>query len=244
MGGRMKLDGSEFMPKLGKKFQDARAKVPRGIKFVPGEALDLEKERSFANFDETVEVATRLSVDPRQADQIVRGTVVLPHGTGKVARVLVIAQGEKAQEATAAGADFDGIEFLEKIKEGWLAFDVMVTTPDQMGKVGPLGRLLGPRGLMPTPKAGTVTMDVARAVTEIKGGKIEFRVDRTGNVHAPIGKVSFDRDKLADNLAAFMDSIVRARPSAAKGGYVQSVTVSSTMGPGVPVDENIYRRRA
>jgi large subunit ribosomal protein L1 len=170
--------------------------------------------------------------------------VVLPHGTGKFARVLVIAQGEKAQEATAAGADFVGIEFLEKIKEGWLDFDVMVTTPDQMGKVGPLGRLLGPRGLMPTPKAGTVTMDVARAVTEIKGGKIEFRVDRTGNVHAPIGKVSFDRDKLADNLAAFMDSIVRARPSAAKGGYVQSVTVSSTMGPGVPVDENIYRRRA
>jgi large subunit ribosomal protein L1 len=158
--------------------------------------------------------------------------------------VLVIAQGEKAQEATAAGADFVGVEYLEKIQGGWLDFDVMVTTPDQMGKVGPLGRLLGPRGLMPTPKAGTVTMDVARAVSEIKGGKIEFRVDRTGNVHAPIGKVSFDQDKLADNLAAFMDSIVRARPAAAKGGYVQSVTVSSTMGPGIPVDENIYRRRA
>jgi len=240
----MKLDGSEFMPKLGKKFQDARAKVPRGVKLAPDEALDLVKELAFAKFDETVEVATRLSVDPRQADQIVRGTVVLPHGTGKVARVLVIAQGEKAQEATAAGADFVGIEYLEKIQGGWLDFDVMVTTPDQMGKVGPLGRLLGPRGLMPTPKAGTVTMDVGRAVTEIKGGKIEFRVDRTGNVHAPIGKVSFDREKLADNLTAFMDSIVRARPAAAKGGYVQSVTVSSTMGPGVPVDENLYRRRS
>lgn len=240
----MKQDGSEPMPKLGKKFKDARAKVPRGIKFGPGDALGLVKELSFAKFDETVEVATRLSVDPRQADQIVRGTVVLPHGTGKVSRVLVIAQGEKAQEATAAGADFVGVEYLEKIQGGWLDFDVMVTTPDQMGKVGPLGRLLGPRGLMPTPKAGTVTMDVARAVTEIKGGKIEFRVDRTGNVHAPIGKVSFEQEKLADNLAAFMDSIVRARPSAAKGGYVQSVTVSSTMGPGIPVDENIYRRRA
>ena len=244
MGGRTKRDGSEQMPKQGKKFKDARAKVPRGIKFGPGDALELVKELSFAKFDETVEVATRLSVDPRQADQIVRGTVVLPHGTGKVSRVLVIAQGDKAQEATAAGADFVGVEYLEKIQGGWLDFDVMVTTPDQMGKVGPLGRLLGPRGLMPTPKAGTVTMDVGRAVTEIKGGKIEFRVDRTGNVHAPIGKVSFDRDKLEDNLNAFMDSIVRARPSAAKGGYVQSVTVSSTMGPGVPVDENLFRRRA
>jgi large subunit ribosomal protein L1 len=169
--------------------------------------------------------------------------VVLPHGTGKSKRVLVIAEGDKAQEARDAGADYVGSDFVAKIKEGWLDFDVAVCTPDQMGKVGPLGKILGPRGLMPTPKAGTVTMDVARAVQEIKAGKIEFRVDRTGNVHAPIGKVSFDRQKLEDNLAAFMDSIVRARPSSAKGGYIRSVTVSSTMGPGVPVDENVYRRR-
>lgn len=209
----------------------------------PGEALDLVKELAFAKFDETVEVATRLSVDPRQADQVVRGTVVLPHGTGKTSRVLVVAEGDKAQEARDAGADYVGSEFVDKIKEGWLDFEVMVTTPDQMGKVGPLGRILGPRGLMPTPKAGTVTMDVARAVKEIKAGKIEFRVDRTGNVHAPIGKVSFDLASLEENLSAFMDSIVRARPAAAKGGYIRSVTVSSTMGPGVSVDENVYRRR-
>jgi large subunit ribosomal protein L1 len=237
-------DGSWQMPRQGKKFRAAREKVPRGIKLPPGDALDLVRELSFARFDETVEVATRLSVDPRQADQIVRGTVVLPHGTGKTARVLVIAEGEKAQEAEAAGADFVGSDYVQKILEGWLDFDVVVTTPDQMGKVGPLGRVLGPRGLMPTPKAGTVTMDVARAVTEIKAGKIEFRVDRTGNVHAPIGRVSFDRDKLEENLSAFMDSIVRARPSAAKGAYIEGVTVSSTMGPGVAVDENVFRRRA
>ncbi len=232
------------MAKKGKKYLDARAKVPRGVKFDPLQALELVKELSFAGFDESVELATRLSVDPRQADQIVRGTVVLPHGTGKVTRVLVIAEGEKAQEAEAAGADFVGSDYTQKIQEGWLDFDVVVTTPDQMGKVGPLGRILGPRGLMPTPKAGTVTMDVARAVSDIKAGKIEFRVDRTGNVHAPIGRVSFDVEKLEENLAAFMDAIVRARPAAAKGGYVQSVTVSSTMGPGVPLDEHIYRRRA
>jgi large subunit ribosomal protein L1 len=242
-GGRMIRDGSRKMPRQGKKFLDAKAKVPRGVRLPPTEALDLVKEIAFAKFDETVEVATRLSVDPRQADQIVRGTVVLPHGTGKTSRVLVIAQGEKAQEAEAAGADYVGVEYVEKILQGWLDFDVVVATPDQMGKVGPLGRVLGPRGLMPTPKAGTVTMDVSRAVSEIKAGKIEFRVDRTGNVHAPIGRTSFDRDKLEENLNAFMDSIVRARPAAAKGGYIQTVTVSSTMGPGVPVDENVYRRR-
>jgi large subunit ribosomal protein L1 len=231
------------MPRQGKRFRDAREKVPRGLRLSPGEALDLVKELAFAKFDETVEVATRLSVDPRQADQVVRGTVVLPHGTGKTSRVLVVAEGDKAQEARDAGADYVGSEFVDKIKEGWLDFEVMVTTPDQMGKVGPLGRILGPRGLMPTPKAGTVTMDVARAVKEIKAGKIEFRVDRTGNVHAPIGKVSFDLASLEENLSAFMDSIVRARPAAAKGGYIRSVTVSSTMGPGVSVDENVYRRR-
>ncbi len=232
------------MPKLGKKTRDARAKVPRAGRLAPAEALDLVKELAFATFDETVEIATRLSVDPRQADQIVRGTVVLPHGTGKTTRVLVIAEGDKAQEAEDAGADYVGVDYPAKIQEGWLDFDVVVTTPDQMGKVGPLGRILGPRGLMPTPKAGTVTMDVSRAVSEIKAGKIEFRVDRTGNVHAPIGKVSFERGQLEENLTAFMESIVRARPAAAKGSYIQSVTVSSTMGPGVSVDENIYRRRA
>ena len=231
------------MPRQGKKFRDAREKLPRGVKFQPGEALELLKDLAFANFDESVEVATRLSVDPRKADQIVRGTVALPHGTGKSVRVLAIVEGDNAEAAKAAGADYVGTEYVDQIKDGWLEFDVVVTTPDQMGKVGPLGRVLGPRGLMPTPKAGTVTMDVGRAVTEIKAGKIEYRVDKTGNVHAPIGKVSFELDQLSENLAAFMDSIVRARPAAAKGGYVQSVTVSSTMGPGVPVDPNIYRRR-
>jgi large subunit ribosomal protein L1 len=197
---------------------------------------------AFAKFDETVEVATRLSVDPRKADQIVRGTVVLPHGTGKTVRVFVAAQGDKEREAKEAGADYVGLEHIAKIQEGWLDFDVMVATPDVMGKVGPLGRILGPRGLMPTPKAGTVTFDVGRAVKEIKGGKIEFRVDKTGNVHAPIGKVSFGVDQLSANLGAFMDQIVRARPSSAKGQYIRSVTVSSTMGPGVAIDPNLYRR--
>jgi large subunit ribosomal protein L1 len=232
------------MPKQGKKYRDALEKVPQGVKLAPDEALGLVRELSYAKFDETVEVATRLSVDPRKADQIVRGTVVLPHGTGKSVRILVVAQGDKAQEARDAGAEFVGVEFLEKIEGGWLDFDVMVATPDLMGKVGPLGRVLGPRGLMPTPKAGTVTFDVGRAVSEIKSGKIEFRVDKTGNVHAPIGRVSFEVSQLADNLAAFMDSVVRARPAAAKGSYVQSVTVTSTMGPGVAVDPNLYRRRA
>jgi large subunit ribosomal protein L1 len=231
------------MPKQGKKYRDALEKVPQGLKLQPDEALELVRELSYARFDETVEVATRLSVDPRKADQIVRGTVVLPHGTGKDVRVLVIADGEKAQEATAAGADYVGSDYVQKIQGGWLDFDVVVATPDQMGKVGPLGRVLGPRGLMPTPKAGTVTFDVGRAVSEIKAGKIEYRVDKTGNVHAPIGRVSFDVDKLSENLSAFMDSVVRARPAAAKGTYVQSVTVTSTMGPGVPVDPNLYRRR-
>ncbi|MGE0161441.1 MAG: 50S ribosomal protein L1, partial [Gemmatimonadales bacterium] len=164
------------------------------------------------------------------------------HGTGKTLRVLVIAQGEKEAEAKAAGADFVGVEFIQKINDGWLDFDVCVATPDLMGKVGPLGRVLGPRGLMPTPKAGTVTFDIAKAVKEIKAGKIEFRVDKTGNVHAPIGKVSFSAEALAENLVAFMDQIVRAKPSSAKGTYLKSVTVSSTMGPAVPIDPNLYRK--
>ena len=232
------------MATTGKRYAAARSGVPVSVKFAPDEAVKLVKELAFAKFDETVEVATRLGVDPRQADQLVRGTVVLPHGTGKEVRVLVIAQGEKETEATEAGADYVGVEYLEKIQGGWLDFDVCVATPDLMGKVGPLGRVLGPRGLMPTPKAGTVTFDVGRAVTEIKAGKIEFRVDKTGNVHAPIGKVSFSEDQLQDNLGAFMDQIVRSRPSATKGTYLKSVTVSSTMGPGVSIDPNLYRRRA
>ena len=230
------------MPKHGKKFREAQARVPEGQNYSVPEAVSLVKELSFAKFDETVEAAVRLGVDPRHADQIVRGAVVLPHGTGKTARVLVIAQGDRAREAEEAGADFVGTEYVQKIKDGWLDFDVCVATPDMMGQVGQLGRILGPRGLMPTPKAGTVTMDVSRAVREIKAGKIEFRVDRTGNVHVPIGKVSFEPAKLEENLSAFMDTVIRAKPAAAKGQYVRGVTVSSTMGPGVPVDANLFRR--
>jgi large subunit ribosomal protein L1 len=230
------------MPKHGKKFREAQARLAERTDLAPGEAVGLVKELSYAKFDETVEVAVRLGVDPRHADQIVRGTVVLPHGTGKTARVLVIAQGDKAREAEEAGADFVGTEYVQKIKDGWLDFDVAVATPDMMGQVGQLGRILGPRGLMPTPKAGTVTFDVARAVAEIKAGKIEFRVDRTGNVHAPIGKVSFPSEQLTANLGAFMDTVLRAKPAAAKGQYVRGVMLSSTMGPGVRVDHSNFRR--
>jgi large subunit ribosomal protein L1 len=229
------------MPRHGKKFREAEARVPEDVQ-QPADAVSLVKDLSYAKFDETVEVAVRLGVDPRHADQIVRGTVVLPHGTGRTARVLVIAQGDKAKEAEEAGADFVGIEYVQKIKDGWVDFDAAVATPDMMGQVGQLGRVLGPRGLMPTPKAGTVTFDVAKAVREIKAGKIEFRVDKTGNVHAPIGKVSFSSEQLNENLSAFMENIVRAKPPAAKGRYVRGVTISSTMGPGVAVDANLYAR--
>ncbi len=234
------------MPAHGKKFRKAATAVPARENPLdqPVEALRLVKETSFAKFDETVEVAVRLGVDPRHADQIVRGTVVLPHGTGKAVRVLVVAQGEKVREAEEAGADFVGMEYIQKIKDGWIDFDVAVATPDVMGQFGQLGRILGPRGLMPSPKAGTVTFDVGRAITEIKAGKIEFRVDKTGNLHAPIGRVSFSVEDLAENLDAFMDNVVRAKPSAAKGTYIRSVTVSSTMGPGVRIDPNLYRRVA
>jgi large subunit ribosomal protein L1 len=229
------------MLKHGKRFRDAQAKVSLGVGFNPNQAVLMVKDLASAKFDETVELATSLNVDPRKADEIVRGTVVLPHGTGKTVRVLVIAQGEKETEAAEAGADYVGTEYVDKIQEGWLEFDVCVATPDVMGKVGPLGRVLGPRGLMPTPKAGTVTFDVGRAVKEIKGGKIEYRVDKTGNVHVPIGRVSFSPDQLEENLGAIMDSIVRARPSATKGSFVKSITLSSTMGPGVPIDPNLFR---
>jgi large subunit ribosomal protein L1 len=232
------------MPRHGKKYAKAFAGVP--AKEAPvndaSEAVKLVKEKAFAKFDETVEVAVRLGVDPRHADQVVRGTVVLPHGTGKSVRVLVIAQGDKVKEAEDAGADYVGTEFIQKIKDGWLDFDAIVATPDVMGQLGQLGRVLGPRGLMPSPKAGSVTFDVGKAVREIKAGKIEFRVDKTGNLHAPIGRVSFEEGKLAENLEAFMDTVVRAKPAAAKGTYIKTVTVSSTMGPGVRIDPNLYRR--
>lgn len=229
------------MPVQGKKYRAAAAAIDRAREYPIAEAVALVKQASFAKFDETVDIAVNLGVDPRHADQVVRGTVVLPHGTGKSVRVLVIAQGDRAREAEAAGADYVGIEYIQRIKDGWLDTDVIVATPDVMGQLGQLGRVLGPRGLMPNPKAGTVTMDVARAVREIKAGKIEFRVDKTGNVHAPVGKVSFSPAQLAANVQAFMDTIVRAKPSAAKGTYLKSATVSSTMGPGVKLDLAGYR---
>jgi len=225
----------------GKRFHGAVAQVDRAHAYAARDAVTLVKQVAFAKFDESVDVAMNLGVDPRHADQIVRGTVVLPHGVGKTVRVLAIAQGEKAKEAEAAGADFVGPEYVAKIKEGWLDCDVVVATPDMMGQVGQLGRILGPRGLMPNPKSGTVTMDVARAVKEIKAGKIEFRVDKTGNIHGPIGKVSFSAEQLSENLTTFIEAVVRAKPAAAKGMYLRSATVSSTMGPGVPVDIAGYR---
>jgi large subunit ribosomal protein L1 len=229
------------MPTQGKKFRAAAVKVDRTREYPIPEAVSLVKGTSFAKFDETVDVAVNLGVDPRHADQVVRGTVVLPHGTGKSVRVLVVTQGERVREAEAAGADFVGIEYIQKIKDGWLDTDVIVATPDVMGQLGQLGKVLGPRGLMPNPKAGTVTMDVARAVREIKAGKIEFRVDKTGNVHAPVGKVSFTPAQLTENVTVFMDTIVRAKPSAAKGTYIRSATISSTMGPGVRLETAGYR---
>jgi large subunit ribosomal protein L1 len=229
------------MATQGKRFRAAAGTVDRSREFPIPAAVEMVKGAAFAKFDETVDVAVRLGVDPRHADQVVRGTVVLPHGTGKSVRVLVITQGDRVRDAEAAGADFVGIEYVQKLKDGWLECDVIVATPDVMGQLGTLGRVLGPRGLMPNPKAGTVTLDVAKAVREIKAGKIEFRVDKTGNVHAPIGKVSFTAPQLADNVQAFMETIVRAKPAAAKGVYIRSATISSTMGPGVKLDTAGYR---
>ena len=229
------------MREHGKKYVAASKNRDIASTYQPRQALEIVKQSAFAKFDETVEVAVRLGVDPRHADQVVRGTVVLPAGTGKSVRVLVIAVGDKAREAQDAGADFVGAEFVQKIKDGWLDFDVLIATPDQMGQLGALGRVLGPRGLMPNPKAGTVTFNVGNAVRETKAGKIEFRVDKAGNVHAPIGKVSFGIEALETNFTAFMDQIVRSKPAAAKGVYVKNVSVSSTMGPGVTIDINAYR---
>jgi len=225
----------------GKKFRAAAEKRNPETRYQPRQAIDIVKSVAFAKFDETVEVAVRLGVDPKHSDQAVRGTVVLPAGTGKSVRVLVIAAGDKAREAEAAGADFVGAEYIAKIKENWLDFDVLIATPDQMGQLGPLGRILGPRGLMPNPKAGTVTFDVTRAVRETKAGKIEYRVDKAGNVHAAIGKVSFAPEALEQNFSAFMDQIVRSKPPTSKGVYIRTVAISSTMGPGVSIDTTPYR---
>jgi large subunit ribosomal protein L1 len=224
-----------------KKYKVAAEKRNPETRYQPKEAIDLVKSVAFAKFDETVEIAVRLGVDPKHADQAVRGTVVLPAGTGKTVRVLVIAAGDKAREAEAAGADYVGTEYIAKIKENWMDFDVLIATPDQMGQLGALGRILGPRGLMPNPKAGTVTFDVTRAVKETKAGKIEYRVDKAGNVHAAIGKVSFTPEALASNFTAFMDQIVRAKPSTSKGVYIRNVAISSSMGPGFNIDITPYR---
>ena len=225
------------MAKHGKKYQQAVQKVEARA-YPLRDALEVAKGAAYAKFDETVEVAMRLGVDPKHADQMVRGTVVLPHGLGKTARVLVFASGEKMREAEEAGADFVGGEDLAKrIEGGWLDFDAVVATPDMMRVVGRLGKVLGPRGLMPNPKAGTVAMDVAKAVQEIKAGKVEFRVDKTGIIHAPVGKLSFGVDKLKENADALIGAVIKAKPSAAKGKYVRGVSLSSTMGPGIKVDE-------
>nr|WP_132769256.1 50S ribosomal protein L1 [Tepidibacillus fermentans] len=225
------------MDMAGKKYLEALKQIDREKAYDPIEAIELVKKISKAKFDETVEVAVRLGVDPKKADQQIRGAVVLPHGTGKTQRVLVFAKGEKAKEAEAAGADYVGDEdYINKIQQGWFEFDVVVATPDMMASVGKLGRVLGPKGLMPNPKTGTVTFDVAKAVNEIKAGKIEYRVDKAGNIHAPIGKVSFDSQKLLENLQTIIDTLVKVKPAAAKGQYVRNVTISSTMGPGVKIN--------
>ena len=226
------------MPKRGKKYQDSAKLVDKSNLYDVNEALDLVIKTAKANFDETVELAVRLGVDPRHADQQVRGTVVLPNGTGKQIRVLVLAKGEKIKEAEAAGADYaGGEELVEKIQhENWFDFDVIIATPDMMGVVGKIGRVLGPKGLMPNPKSGTVTFDVEQAVKEIKAGKVEYRVDKAAIINVPIGKVSFGADKLAENFKTIADAIIKAKPASAKGRYLKSVTVSSTMGPGIKVN--------
>lgn len=225
------------MPQHGKKYQGALKQLDRSQLYEVDAAVQLVKQIAPAKFDETVEAAVKLGVNPKHADQQVRGAVVLPHGTGKSVRVLVFAKADKAKEAQDAGADVVGAEdIIQKIQEGWLGFDVAIATPDMMGLVGRLGRVLGPKGLMPNPKTGTVTMDVARAVQDSKAGKIEYRVDRAGIIHAPIGKVSFAAEKLEQNFLALMDALIKAKPSGAKGQYVKSITLSSTMGPGVRVN--------
>ncbi len=223
--------------KTGKKYSDSIKLIDRTKLYDPEEAVTLVKQTAKAKFDETVEISVRLGVDPRHADQQVRGTVVLPNGTGKTKTVLVIAKGPKAEEATAAGADFVGAEdMIAKIQGGWFGFDVCIATPDMMGLVGRLGRVLGPKGLMPNPKTGTVTMDVTKAITETKAGKVEYRVDKTAIIHCPLGKASFSEQQLTENLRTLMDAIIKAKPSVAKGTYVKSAVISSTMGPGIKLN--------
>ena len=222
---------------MPKKKREARAKVDRTKRYTLDEAIKLVKEVAYANFDESVDIAVRLGVDPRHSDQMVRGAVVLPHGIGKKIRVLVFAKGGKEKEALEAGADYVGAEeYIEKIKQGWLEFDRVIAIPQMMGQVGKLGKILGPRGLMPNPKMGTVTMDVANAVKEAKAGKIEYKVDKAGIVHAPVGRVSFDEQKLKENILTLIEDILKRKPASAKGTYIKSITISSTMGPGIKVD--------
>ncbi|MDD4601907.1 50S ribosomal protein L1 [bioreactor metagenome] len=225
------------MPKFGKKYQEAIKLIDDAKLYEPEEAIELARKTATAKFDETVEVAIKLGVDPKHADQQVRGAVVLPYGTGKTLRVLVFAKGAKVKEAEEAGADFVGAEdMVEKIQGGWTDFDVAVATPDMMGTVGRLGKILGPKGLMPNPKVGTVTMDLVRAINEIKAGKIEYRTDKAGNIHAPIGKVSFDSEKLLKNFSTLVNTLIKVKPAAAKGQYMRSITLSTTMGPGIKVN--------
>ncbi|WP_456434268.1 50S ribosomal protein L1 [Thermosulfuriphilus sp.] len=237
------------MASKGKKYIEAKAKVDRTKKYSFEEAVKLALETAYAKFDESVDVAVNLGVDPRQADQMIRGSVVLPHGTGKAPRVAVFAKGEKAKEAEEAGADVVGAEdLIKKIQEGWLEFDKAVATPDMMPLVGRIGKILGPRGLMPNAKTGTVTFDVAKAVKEIKGGKIDFRVDKGGVIHAPVGRVSFGPEKILENLAALFETLLRLKPASAKGQYIKGITISTTMGPGIKVDpadvSNLLRQRS
>lgn len=224
------------MAKKGKKYQEAVAKIDRTATYAVEEAIKLAKETSTVNFDASVEVAFRLGIDTRKNDQQIRGAVVLPHGTGKTQRVLVFAKGDKIKEAEEAGADYVGEEYINKINQGWFEFDVIVATPDMMGEVGKLGRILGPKGLMPNPKTGTVTFDVAKAIQEIKAGKVEYRADKAGIVHAPIGKVSFETEKLVENFLAVFEAIQKAKPAAAKGTYMKSVNITTTMGPSIKID--------
>ena len=229
------------MAKKGKKYQEAAQKVDRNAFYSIEEAMKLAKETSTVNFDASVEVAFRLGIDTRKNDQQIRGAVVLPNGTGKTQRVLVFAKGEKIKEAEAAGADFVGEEYINKINQGWFDFDVIVATPDMMGEVGKLGRVLGPKGLMPNPKTGTVTMDVTKAVEEIKAGKVEYRAEKSGIVHASIGKTSFDTEKLVENFRTLQDVLTKLKPASAKGTYFKSVAVTTTMGPGVKVDTSGFK---
>src|SRR5690625_2525724 len=235
------IEGGKTLKKRGKRYQEAAKLVDKSKQYDIAEAVTLLKETAKAKFDETVEVAFRLGVDPKHADQNIRGAVVLPHGTGKTQRVLVFAKGEKVKEAEAAGADFIGdADIIAKINDGWFDFDVIVATPDMMAEVGKLGRVLGPKGLMPNPKTGTVTFEVEKAVTDIKAGKVEYRVDKSSNLHVPIGKVSFEDEKLFDNFETIIETIVKAKPQSSKGRYIRNLVLTSTMGPGVKVDYSSY----